>query len=103
MPEKYYSFPIWTDTRIRHYHRTEEGRVKEFTVQLEIEVEGIWKTVIRYDTAHGFAHVDKFNLKGEQKKERYNLSYAQVLTKAEREIKQNWLLYRERFLKGDFP
>ena len=38
VPAKYYSFPIWTDTRMRHYHRIEEGRVKEFTVQLEIAV-----------------------------------------------------------------
>lgn len=75
----------------------------EFMVQLEIEVQGVWKQVIRYDTAHGFAHIDRLNLRGERKKERLALSYEEALTRAERDVKQYWPSYRERFLKGEFP
>ena len=72
-------------------------------VQLEVEVGGSWKGVIRYDTAHGYAHIDRFNLEGKKRKERLNLGFKEALTRAERDIKQNWLLYRDRFLKGEFP
>lgn len=103
MPERSYLLPIWTDTRIRHYHRTEKGRVVRFLIQLEVEVEGRWRGIVRYDTAHGYAHVDRFNIDGKKRKDRLTLGFNEALTKAERDIKQNWLRYRERFLKGEFP
>ena len=103
MPETSYTLPVGTDTRIRHYHRTQSGKVVEFVVQLEVEVRGTWKPAIRYDTAHGFAHIDRYNLKGRAKKEKLALSFGQALTRAEREIKQNWLAYRAKFLKGEWP
>jgi len=72
-------------------------------VPLEVRVEGAWGEVIRYDTAHGFAHIDRYNLKGEARKERLKLGYDEALNRAERDIKGNWAIYRDRFLKGDFP
>jgi hypothetical protein len=77
--------------------------VAEFLVQLEVFVRGSWREIIRYDTAHGFAHIDRFNLKGEQRKERLPLTYEEALNRAEREIKRDWPVYRDRFLKGEFP
>lgn len=103
MPERRYTLPVWIDTRIRHYHRTEKGRVVKFLLQLEVELQGSWKGVIRYDTAHGYAHADRFNIKGMKRKERLALSFDEALTRAERDIRQNWSIYRERFLKGEFP
>ncbi len=103
MPEKRYVLPVWIDTRIRHYHRTERGRVVQFLVQLEVEVREDWREVLRYDTAHGCAHIDRFNIGGKKKKERLGLSYNEALTRAERDVKQNWSVYRKRFLQGEFP
>lgn len=103
MPETVYTLPLWADTRIRHFHRTEAGKVVKFTVQLEVEVSGTWRAVIRYDTGHGFAHIDRFNLRRKRRKERLNVNFSEALTRAERDIKQNWWLYRKRFLKGEFP
>ena len=91
------------DTCIRHYHRTDHGRVIRFSVQLEIEIKGRWRGVIRYDTAHGYAHIDRFNLRRKRTKERLQLSFSEALTRAERDMKENWWSYRERFLKGEFP
>ena len=101
--ETSYTISVWTDTRVRHYHRTHGGKVVEFAVKLEVGIRGTWKVIVRYDTAHGFAHIDRYNLKGRSRKERLELSFAGALTRAERDIKQNWRLYRERFLKGEFP
>ena len=103
MPETSYTLPVGADTRIRHYHRTQADRVVEFVIQLEIEVRDVWKTVIRYDTAHGFAHIDRYNLRGRVKKERLALNFNEALTRAERDIKQHWSACRERFLKGEWP
>jgi len=101
--ERQYLLPVWLDTRIRHYHRAERGRVVEFLVQLEVKVKESWREVIRYDTAHDFTHIDRYNLKREVRKERLKLSYGEALTRAERDIKGNWVIYRDRFLKGGFP
>jgi len=98
-----YLLGVWDDTRIRHYHRTERGRIVEFSLQLEIEVEGAWRPVIRYDTAHGSAHIDRFTLRGKQRKEWMEEGFRVALTRAERDLRQNWQLYREHFLRGEFP
>jgi hypothetical protein len=73
-------------------------------VQLEVEVEdGVWKAVIRYDCAHDFAHRDRYNLKGDHDKEEIPLSYPDSLDLAYKDINDNWDIYQERFLRGDFP
>ena len=49
------------------------------------------------DTAHGFAHIDRYNLRGRAKKERLALSFSEALTRAEREIKQTGLYIESAF------
>lgn len=103
MAETRYLLPVWSDTRIRHHHRTEKRRVVGFSLQLEVEVGGTWREVIRYDTAHGFAHIDRFTLTGKRGRERLEFEYAEALTRAERDLKRGWPAYRDRFLKGELP
>jgi hypothetical protein len=42
-------------------------------------------------------------LRGNRRKESLHLGHAEALTRAERDLKQNWFTYRERFLRGEFP
>jgi hypothetical protein len=49
------------DNALRVYFEVERGVVHSFVVQLECLWEGEWKPVVRYDTAHGFAHRDKID------------------------------------------
>ena len=86
--------------RNRHYHEMEKGKVTYFAVQLEIEVKGEWKVAIRYDCSHGFSHVDKYDIKGNQTKRLLNLSFESALTYGDWDINKNWLKYKEEFLKG---
>jgi hypothetical protein len=65
--------------------------------------EGVRKRVICYDCAHNFAHRDRYNLKGDHDKEEIELDYAETLDLADKDINDNWDIYRERFLRGDFP
>lgn len=106
MPAKRFIYPVLSDTFIRREQVIERGRVRKFVVQLEIEPSiGIKaRPVIRYDTSHGFVHIDRYNLKGEQKKERLAITdFSRALTLAEQDIGQNWPTYRRRFLQGEFP
>ncbi len=89
--------------RKRHFHKTERGKVMNFAVQLEVKVEGAWQPVIRYDCAHDFSHIDRYNMRGEQAKEALQLSYAESLTLADDDIDLNWETYKTRFLEGQFP
>jgi len=103
LPETQYVLPILADTRIRHYHRTDRGRVVGFVVQLEVEVAGVWRHAIRYDTSHGFAHIDRYRLSGGHTKERLFLRFKDALIRAEKDLSGNWPAYRERFLRGEYP
>lgn len=98
-----YDRPLAAGTRKRHYHVTRRGRVVDFMVQLEVEVQGEWKPILRYDCAHGFVHVDRYNLSGNRKKESLDLSFADALTLAETDINEDWEGYRQRFLEGGNP
>lgn len=100
MAEKEYIIPYSTDARKRHYHKTAKGKVERFVVQLEIEHKGVWKEVIRYDCAHGFAHRDAYNLHGKHKKEELYFSFEDALTLADEDIDNNWEDYKQKFLEG---
>ena len=103
MAEKEYLIRLGEGARKRHYHNTDKGNLVAFMVQLEVEVEdGIWKPVIRYDCAHDFAHRDQYNLRGDQDKQEIALSYAESLDLADKDI-DNWDIYQQRFLRGDYP
>jgi len=86
--------------RKRHYHETEKGKVAFFAVQLEIKVKDEWKVAVRYDCSHGFSHMDKYDAKGNQTKININLSFESALTYGDWDINENWLQYKEGFLKG---
>jgi len=103
LPEKEYLILLDVDARKRHYHFTQSGKVLKFVVQLEVKSEGLWKPVLRYDCSHDYAHKDSFDLKGKSKKISLYMDYENALSFADDDINENWQIYRERFLRGDFP
>jgi hypothetical protein len=69
-------------------------------VQYETLIAGEWHPVIRYDTAHGFAHKDILSPGGEtEKKVTVFYSYNEAFTNAEVDIKLNWQRYKEEYIK----
>ena len=87
--------------RIRVFARKEKKDILEFVVQYESLLDQVWKPIIRYDTAHGFAHKDIIKADGTQIKQplffdNYNLAF----TFAAIDIKSNWKKYRRNFI-GD--
>jgi hypothetical protein len=103
MTEKKYIIPYSEDARKRHYHKIIKGKVVSFMVQLEVNHEGGWKEVVRYDCAHGYAHRDSYDLAGKQIKEELYLSFEDALTIADDDIDDNWENYKYRFIEGGLP
>lgn len=101
------SFLRWlTDTcRIRHVHTHVKGRVVRFVVQLEVDVQGRWQAVRRYDTAHGFAHCDILHADGREEKVPLAFrDFNDALTFAEADLRAHWSLYTKRYaeeVQGD--
>lgn len=58
---------------------------------------------LRRAAPYAFTEQGVAMLSGRSKKEQLALSFSEALTRAERDIKQNWSVYRERFLKGEWP
>jgi len=86
--------------RYRHYHISRGGEIVEFRIQLEVLVDDDWYPVVRYDTAHGKPHRDILTLDGEQSKHWFEgYSVADVLIIGQKDIMDNWLTYRDRFIK----
>jgi hypothetical protein len=80
------------DVRYRVGFATEQGTVLEFVVQLEVAVAGGWRPVVRYDTAHGFPHCDRYEPDGSVRRHEHLpvSEYGQALTFATRVIRRDW-------------
>ena len=99
---KSFVYPIASDCRLRHFHRRIGKTIVQFVVQLEVRhpKEETWLPVVRYDTAHGFAHRDRLHPDGRSEKTALLVEdYAQALSYAEAELKEHWQIYRDRFLE----
>ncbi|MCL5951246.1 MAG: hypothetical protein M1132_05910 [Chloroflexi bacterium] len=76
----------------------QRGRVIQFSIQLECWIANEWHRVVRYDTAHGFAHLDILRPDGSQEKLELPFeSFNEALTFAQLDLKANWPTYRERY------
>ena len=97
-----YFIRISSNDRYRHLHIKEKGKIVLFRVQYETRIDDAWFTVVRYDTAHGFAHRDLLDIKGNIiKTPLFNQDYNDALTFAENDLKTNWQSYKNRFMEGD--
>lgn len=95
-----YVTPLGENARKRHRHEADKGKVTGFAVQLEVFTQDQWKVVIRYDSAHGYSHMDRFYLDGRRAKKELHLNLKEALTLADEDIKENWKAYEEAFTEG---
>ena len=101
MKKTEFTIRLGPDDRLRELHSRSRGKIISFTVQYETFWKGKWSVVVRYDTAHGFSHRDQYDSRGKAiKTPLFVLNFNQALTFAEADLKANWNIYRERFLKG---
>ena len=76
----------------------ERDQVLRFVVQLACRFNGEWHPVVRYDTAHDFAHRDLLHPSGPTQKTELDIqNYNEALTFAQRDLTENWKTYRRRY------
>ena len=85
--------------RLRVNAQKDKGIICEFVVKYETMISEEWQPIVRYDTAHGFAHKDIMKAGGEILKqplffETYNLAF----TYATIDLKANWKKYLDSFI-----
>ena len=84
--------------RYRHYHVLERGKITEFSIQYEMETDGVWRAVVRYDTAHGRPHKDVLHPDGSETKEEFpHYTFAEVLALGQNDIRRHWKKYRDQY------
>jgi hypothetical protein len=84
--------------RVRYFHLTEGKKVIRFLVQYEAFIEGKWREIVRYDSAHGHPHRDILHPDGSQTKEYFpGWSNAEVLTYGQEDIRKRWRDYRREY------
>lgn len=72
--------------------------IADFVVQLECRFNNEWKHVVRYDTAHDFAHCDILHPTGKTEKIELTIrDYNEALTFAIKDLTENWQTYRQRY------
>jgi hypothetical protein len=87
--EREFIIPLELNARMRVWHRIERGQVKAFSVQLEVFLAERWMPVVRYDTAHDFAHRDLYTKDGKQVKTPLGMDFNQARTFAQQDILTN--------------
>lgn len=88
------------DNALRVQFELEHGKVFKFVVQLECRFgeSSAYTPVVRYDTAHGFAHCDR--LHPYEKSSKITMAtqdYNEALTFAIDDLVKRWDAYRRRF------
>lgn len=96
-----YMYLLSLRDRKRHEHVIDHGQVLQFVVQYETLIAGAWQPVIRYDTAHGFPHIDRIRADGETEKiPLLTRDLGEALTFADQDIDDNWERYKQAYLQG---
>lgn len=86
------------DDEILVHLEREGSTVVKFSVQYRAWIQGEWQPIVRFDTAHGYAHKDICYPDGTQETQELKLDdYGLALTQALRDVKVRWEFYRERY------
>jgi hypothetical protein len=95
-------YPLSSDLRDRLRVRATKnsGRIVSFVVQYEAFIRGQWRAVVRYDTAHRFAHRDILHPDGSVNKQAVDFpSLNLAFTFAIQDLKSLWRWYRYGYEK----
>ena len=88
--------------RLRVEADIERGRVRRFVVQYEAFIGERWRSIVRYDTAHGFPHRDLMHPRKSAEKVALAIpDLNAALTFSIQDLQTLWSAYREAY-EGEF-
>lgn len=83
------------EDRLRVKAIVRKGEIIRFIVQYEAFIAGKWNAIVRYDTAHGFAHKDLIHYKNYEEKQPLLFNDFKIaFTFAIQDLKTSWKWYR---------
>jgi len=87
------------DNALRVRFEVDGGDILLFVIQLEAKFENeVWTPIVRYDTAHGFAHRDRMHPRQDAEKTEMRVrDFNEGLTVAMFDLANNWSDYRRRY------
>lgn len=102
MRRQRFRVPLTDEDRVEVAFEKEKGQVVGFVVNYVATVEGEERSVVRYDTAHGFPHKDLCGPDGtvEHKEPLAGDDLLALADAAIEDLKANWRSYRRRFERG---
>lgn len=88
------------EDRLRVKANKIRGRIVSFVVQYEAFIQGQWRPIVRYDTAHRFAHRDVLHPDSSSDKQPLDFpSLSLAFTFAIQDLKSLWQWYRYGYEK----
>jgi len=91
--------------RLRVIAYKEKQKIIKFVTQYEAYLKDEWRIIVRYDTAHGFAHKDIIHPNGTTDKQPLPITdFNMAFTFATQDLKVSWEWYRiayEKELRSD--
>lgn len=95
-----YTLSIEGDERLRVSALKSQNKILKFVVQLELRINEMWRSVVRYDTSHAYAHKDIIHADGHiEKQALYFEDFNSAFTFAIEDIKLNWQWYKFAYIK----
>ena len=101
MPIRYYVIELAQGIAIHVFFETSHGVLLSYVVKLVVRQDDGYHEIIRFDTAHDCPHKDILGIDGKVKRKIWfeMLDNKQGLDVAVKDLKDNYLLYIERYLK----
>lgn len=96
-----YAFPLSNCDAIAVRFSTSAGNVRYYVVRLECLINDKKYTVIMFDSSHHRPHKHILKPNGHTKEKIWydKLSYSEGLTEAIKDLRENYTIYREEFIK----
>jgi len=101
MPTTEYFKSLAPGVSLRVRYTSDRNTVEHFIVRLEIYTEDTWRPVVRYDNAHGEAHIDYLDPKGvTYRKDWLNIRWPfnAALDEAKEELQESYQRHIDRFM-----
>ncbi len=103
MKEVNYSYPITEEDKIRVSFRKRRGKIEHFSIQYFALINSRWRSIMRFDTCHGYAHKHTFHL--HKKEYIINLTsdgdnLNEVFTESKEHIKNNFEKIKSNYLRN---
>jgi hypothetical protein len=101
MPERYFVIILKSGIEIHAFFETYQGILLRYVVKLVLKQNDGYHEVIRFDSAHDCPHKDILDINGKVKRKVWfeMLDNKQGLDLAIKDLKDNYELYVERYLK----